>query len=143
MQTVGAQWLIVSLGGSPFTVSLVQTATTLPTFLIGLPAGALGDIFDRRRLMIGSQVFMLLAAAALGALTLAGEIGTTTVLLLTFGIGLGSAVLRPSWQAVQPELVERDEIPQAAALNGVSMNMARAGGPAIGGAVVAVTSAGV
>jgi MFS family permease len=143
MQTVGAQWLIVSLGGGPLTVSLVQTATTLPTFLVGLPAGALGDIFDRRRIMIASQAFMLLAAAALGALTLAHEIGIATVLLLTFAIGLGSSLLRPSWQAVQPELVERDEIPQAATLNGVSMNMARAVGPAIGGAVVAVTSAGV
>jgi MFS family permease len=142
MQTVGAQWLIVSLGGSALTVSLVQTATTFPTFLIGLPAGALGDIFDRRKLMIGSQGFMLICATALGVLTVMNKIGIATVLALTFGIGLGSAVLRPSWQAVQPELVERDEIPQAAALNGVSMNMARAVGPAIGGVVVAVTNAG-
>lgn len=143
MQTVGAQWLIVSLGGTALTVSLVQTATTLPTFLIGLPAGALGDILDRRKLMVWSQLFMLVCAAALGVLTVAGDIGIPTVLALTFGIGLGSALLRPSWQAVQPELVERDEIPQAAALNGVSMNMARAVGPAIGGVVVAATNAGV
>src|SRR5437764_1476487 len=137
MQTVGAQWLIVSLGGTPLTVSLVQTATTLPTFLIGLPAGALGDIVDRRRVMLGSQAFMLVAAAALGALTLAHRIGIGTVLALTFAIGLGSAVLRPSWQAVQPELVGRDEIAQAAALNGVSMNMARAVGVgAVSGAFV-------
>ncbi|MFL5896506.1 MAG: MFS transporter [Thermoleophilaceae bacterium] len=143
MQTVGAQWLIVSLGGTALSVSLVQTATTLPTFLIGLPAGALGDIFDRRRIMLGSQAFMLVAAAVLGGLTLAHQIGVVTVLLLTFCIGLGSALMRPSWQAVQPELVERHEIPQAAALNGVSMNMARAVGPAVGGVIVAVTSAGV
>jgi MFS family permease len=142
MQTVGAQWLIVSLGGTALTVSLVQTATTLPTFLIGLPAGALGDIFDRRKLMLGSQAFMLVCAAVLGVLTILDKIGIATVLALTFGIGLGSALLRPSWQAVQPELVEREEIPQAAALNGVSMNMARAVGPAIGGIVVAVTNAG-
>jgi MFS family permease len=142
MQTVGAQWLIVSLGGTALTVSLVQTATTLPTFLIGLPAGALGDILDRRKLMIGSQLFMLICAAALGVLTIMNKIGIATVLGLTFGIGLGSALLRPSWQAVQPELVEREEIPQAAALNGVSMNMARAIGPAIGGVVVAATNAG-
>jgi MFS family permease/quinol monooxygenase YgiN len=142
MQTVGAQWLIVSLGGTALTVSLVQTATTLPTFLIGLPAGALGDILDRRRLMIGAQLFMLICAAALGVLTVLDKIGIATVLALTFGIGLGSALLRPSWQAVQPELVEREEIPQAAALNGVSMNMARAVGPAIGGVVVAATNAG-
>src|SRR4051794_17004736 len=142
MQTVGAQWLIVSLGGTALTVSLVQTATTLPTFLIGLPAGALGDIFDRRKIMIGAQFFMLLCATALGVLTVMDKIGIPTVLSLTFGIGLGSALLRPSWQAVQPELVEREEIPQAAALNGVSMNMARAVGPAIGGVVVAAISAG-
>jgi MFS family permease len=142
MQTVGAQWLILSLGGTALTVSLVQTATTLPTFLIGLPAGALGDIFDRRKIMLGAQAFMLVCAAVLGALTLMDKIGIATVLALTFGIGLGSAVLRPSWQAVQPELVERNEIPQAAALNGVSMNMARAVGPAIGGVVVAAINAG-
>lgn len=142
MQTVGAQWLIVSLGGSALTVSLVQTATTFPTFLIGLPAGALGDIVDRRKLMIGSQAFMLVCATVLGVLTVMNQIGIATVLALTFGIGLGSALLRPSWQAVQPELVEREEIPQAAALNGVSMNMARAVGPAIGGVVVAATNAG-
>jgi predicted MFS family arabinose efflux permease len=78
----------------------------------------------------------------LGVLTVMNQIGIATVLALTFGIGLGSAVLRPSWQAVQPELVGRDEIPQAAALNGVSMNMARAVGPAIGGVVVAAINAG-
>src|SRR3954462_13788629 len=141
MQTVGAQWLIVSLGGTALTVSLVQTATTLPTFLIGLPAGALGDILDKRKVMLGAQGFMLVCAAALGVLTVMDKIGIASVLGLTFGIGLGSALLRPSWQAVQPELVEREEIPQAAALNGVSMNMARAVGPAIGGVIVAVTSA--
>jgi MFS family permease len=142
MQTVGAQWLILSLGGTALTVSLVQTATTLPTFLVGLPAGALGDILDRRKVMLASQFFMLVCATVLGVLTLMDEVSIATVLALTFGIGLGSALLRPSWQAVQPELVERDEIPQAAALNGVSMNMARAVGPAIGGVVVAVTNAG-
>src|SRR3954464_6480676 len=91
--------------------------------------------------MLASQFFMLVCAAVLGVLTVMDKIGVATILALTFGIGLGSAVLRPSWQAVQPELVERDEIPQAAALNGVSMNMARAVGPAIGGVVVAATSA--
>lgn len=143
MQTVGAQWLIVSLGGTAFTVALVQTATTLPTFLIGLVAGALGDIYDRRRLMLASQAFMLTSAAALGALTLGDHATIATVLMLTVGIGLGSALTRPAWQAVQPELVDRSEIPQAAALNGVSMNMARAVGPAIGGVVVATAGAGV
>src|SRR5256886_17165096 len=96
MQTVGAQWLIVSMGGTPLTVSLVQTATTLPTFLIGLPAGALGDIVDRRRAMLGSQAFMLAAAAAPGFLTPSHNIAIATVLALTIAIGLGSAGPRPS-----------------------------------------------
>src|SRR5215216_84341 len=81
MQTVGAQWLIVSLGGTAFTVALVQTATTLPTFVIGLVAGALGDIYDRRRLMLASQAFMLTSAAALGALTLGDHATIATVLI--------------------------------------------------------------
>src|SRR3954453_18337257 len=142
MHTVGAQGLIVSLGGTALTVSLVQTATTLPTFLIGLPAGALGDILDRRKVMLAGQFFMLVWPPVLGGLTVMDKIGIASVLALTFGIGLGSALLRPSWQGVQPELAPREEIPQAAALNGVSMNMARAVGPAIGGIVVAVTNAG-
>src|SRR4029077_19036588 len=105
MQTVGAQWLILSLGGTALTVSLVQTATTLPTFLIGLPAGALGDILDRRKLMLSAQFLRRVVRAALGILTLTDSIDIPTLLGLTFGIGLGSALLRPAWQAVQPELV--------------------------------------
>ena len=88
------------------------------------------------------DVLRLTYLAAAIAFAAIGNFDAAVRMGLTFGIGLGSALLRPSWQAVQPELVEKDEIPQAAALNGVSMNMARAIGPAIGGVVVAATNAG-
>src|SRR4051812_8443693 len=142
MQTVGAQWLMGSLTPNPLLVALIQTATSLPVFLVGFPAGALGDIFDRRRILLVSQSFMLAGAALLAALTL-GDDGTPAVLLaLTFAIGIGMASTAPSWQAIQPQLVGRELIPQAAALGATSMNLARAIGPAIGGALVAAAGAG-
>jgi MFS family permease len=141
MQTVGAQWLMGSLSGDPLMVALVQTAMTLPFFVVALPAGAAGDIVDRRRLLLGSQSFMLASAALLAVLTLEDVTTPWLLLGLTFSIGLGQAMTAPSWQAVQPELVEREEIPQAAALGGMSMNTARAIGPALGGAIVAAAGA--
>jgi MFS family permease len=137
MQTVGAQWLMGSLSRDPLLVALIQTATTLPVFLVGFPAGALGDIFDRRRILLVSQTFMLLSAALLAILTQAGDITPGILLALTFALGLGMAFTAPSWQAIQPELVGRELIPQAATLGATSMNIARAVGPAIGGALVA------
>jgi MFS family permease len=137
MQTVGAQWLMGDLGGGPLEVALVQTAMTLPVFLTVVPAGALGDIVDRRRLLIAAQTGMLVAAATLAAITLAGLATIGLLLGLTFALGLGQAMVMPSWQAIQPELVEKEEIPQAATLGGVNMNVARAVGPAIGGVVIA------
>ncbi len=142
MQTVGAQWLIGDLGGSPLLVALVQTATSLPVFLLALPSGALGDILDRRRVLLFGQGVMLVAAAAITALTLAGAVTPGIVLVLTFAIGAGQAFVTPSWQAVQPELVPRKEIPQAAVLNGTSFNLARAVGPAIGGVLITASGPG-
>jgi MFS family permease len=142
MQTVGAQWLMGTLTPDPLKVALVQTAMSLPIGLLAVPAGAVGDIFDRRRVLLASQSFMLASAALLGALTLAGETTAWLLLGLTFAVGTGQALTAPSWQAVQPELVERDEIPQASTLGGVNMNIARAIGPAIGGALVAAAGPG-
>jgi MFS family permease len=142
MQTVAAQWLMGSLTPDPLLVALIQTAMTLPIFLVGFPAGALGDIFDRRRLLLGSQTFMLLAAALLAALTIAGETTPAVLLALTFALGLGQALTAPSWQAIQPQLVGRELIPQASALGATSMNLARAVGPAVGGALVAASGPG-
>jgi MFS family permease len=137
MQMVGAQWLMGTLSGSTLLVALIQTAVTLPIFLVGFPAGALGDIFDRRRLLLAAQTFMVVSSGLLAALTLAGETTPGLLLGLTFTLGLGQALMAPSWQAIQPQLVGRELIPQAAALNATSMNLARAVGPAIGGALVA------
>jgi len=143
MQTVAASWLMTTLAASPLLVALVQTATTLPVFLLGLPAGALADMVDRRRLLIFTQSWMLAAAAALGVLTLAGVIGPWWLLALTFALGLGSSMNGPAWAAAIPELVPREELPAAVALNSVGFNIARAVGPALGGMVMAASNAGV
>jgi MFS family permease len=142
MQTVAAQWLMLSIDGRPQMVALVQAATSLPALLVGLLAGALGDVLDRRRLLICSQTFMLAAAATLGVVTLTGSVTPWTLLGLTFAIGLGSGLTGPTWQAIQPELVELNEIPQAAALGSMSMNIGRAAGPAVGGLLVATAGPG-
>lgn len=136
-QLVGAQWLMGDLGGGPFQVALVQAATTGPVCLLALPAGALGDMLDRRRLLLSSQSLMLVGAAALAVLTAAGALTQGLLLGLIAVMGVGQALSIPSFQAVQPELVPREEIPQAALLNGANVNVARAVGPAIGGFLIA------
>jgi MFS family permease len=141
MQTVGAQWLMGDLGGSALEVALVQAAITLPVFFVVLPAGALGDIVDRRRLLLVSQTVMLVAAGVLAFVTFTGEISPTLLLALTFALGLGQGLTLPSWQAIVPEIVGRREITLAAALAGVNNNLARAVGPALGGLLVAAAGA--
>jgi MFS family permease len=136
-QTVGAQWLMGDLGGSALQIALVQTAATLPVFLLVVPAGALGDIVDRRRLLLLSQTLMVLAAAALAVLTAADAVTPNRLLAMTALLACGQAVAAPCFQAVQPELVPRAELTQAALLNGVNGNIARAVGPAIGGLLIA------
>jgi MFS family permease len=136
-QTVGAQWLMGDLGGSLLQIALVQTAATLPVFLLVIPAGALGDIFDRRRLLLLSQTLMLSAAAALAVLTAAGAVTPNRLLAFTALLAAGQALAAPCFQAVQPELVSREELPQAALLNGANANVARAVGPALGGLLIA------
>ena len=137
MQNVGGVWLMTSLTPSPLMVALMQTATSLPVFLVGLPAGALADIVDRRRLLLFWQGWMLVAAAMLAVLTLVGATTPSLLLTLTFALGLGAAMNAPAWQAIIPELVSRDDLPAAVTLNGVGINLARAVGPALGGIVVA------
>ena len=123
-------------------VSLVQTAASLPIVVLALPAGAWADLVDRRRLLLGAQSGMFLSAAALAGLTFAGADSPAVILALTFLLGCGNAVAGPAWQAIQPDLVDRALLPQAAALNGVNMNLARAVGPALGGIIVATAGAG-
>jgi MFS family permease len=140
MQTVGTQWLLVDR--SPLLVSLVQAAASLPIVVLALPAGAWADLVDRRRLLLGAQLGMFVAAAALAGATFLGAASPAVILMLTFLLGCGNAVASPAWQAIQPDLVDRPVLPQAAALNGVNMNLARAVGPAIGGVIVAAAGAG-
>ena len=142
MQNVGAAWLMTSLAPSPLMVSLIQTASSLPIFLLALPAGALADVIDRRRLLIFSQGWMLLSAAALAVLTMLGALTVWSLLVLSFALGLGAALGAPAWQAIMPEIVPREELTAAVALNGINFNLARAAGPAIGGLIVALMGAG-
>jgi MFS family permease len=141
MQTVGAQELMLTLTTSATLVALIQTAAGLPVLLLAVPAGALGDLVDRRRLLIVSQSFMLLAATALAALALAGLVTPWLLLGLIFAVGVGQTFTSPTWQTLQPELVPEQERTQAIALGSVNQNLSRAIGPAIGGALYAATSA--
>jgi MFS family permease len=143
MQTVGAQELMLTLTTSATLVALIQTAAGLPIVLLAVPAGVLGDVVDRRRLLIAAQSFMLLAAAALAALAFAGLVTPVVLLALIFAVGIGQTLTSPTWQTLQPELVPAEDRPQAIALGAVNMNLSRAIGPAIGGALYAATSAGV
>lgn len=143
MHEVGAGWLMTSLAPTPLMVALVQAATAAPVFLLVLPAGALADIVDRRRYLIASQVWMMLVATTLGVLTLAGLTTPPILLLLTFALGIGTAMMMPAWGAITPELVQRNELQAAIGLNTMGMNVARAIGPAIAGLVVAMAGTGM
>jgi predicted MFS family arabinose efflux permease len=123
-------------------VALVSTAGSLPVMLFAVLAGAVGDLVDRRRFLLVAQGLTLAAAAALGALALAGQVTPWTLLALTFALGVGTALTAPTWQTLQPELVSPPERQQAISLGAVNQNLARAIGPAIGGLILAATSAG-
>src|SRR6516164_5048466 len=97
MQGVGAVWVMLELRQSPAVVALVQTAVALPVLLLGVPAGALADLIDRRRLLLTTQGLMLAAAAALAVMTWAGTVTPATLLGLTFALGVGTALNAPAW----------------------------------------------
>src|SRR5882724_7590587 len=123
MQDVGESWLMTSLTLSPLLVALVETAGNLPVVLAALPAGALADIVDRRRLLLVMQAWMVIIAAAMGAMALLGYMTPGRLLWLTFLLGIGSAVSNPAWQAITPELVPAEDLPAALSLTGVSINI--------------------
>jgi predicted MFS family arabinose efflux permease len=141
MQSVGAAWLMVSLSAGPMYVALIQTASALPFFLLALPAGAIGDIVDRRRVILFTETWMVLVATILAGLTIAGRMSPVMLLILTFALSAGDAFETPTWRAVLPELVRKEDLPAASALNGIEFNLARAVGPALAGFVIA--SAGI
>ncbi|MFB9236329.1 MFS transporter [Plantactinospora siamensis] len=137
MQTVGAQWLLVHQPNAATLVALVQTASLTPVLLLALPAGALADTFDRRHLLIAVQLFLVVVAVALTLLTLTGRMPPALLLTLTFAFGVGQALTLPAWAAVIPELVPREQLRAASALGSISVNVARAVGPAVAGLLIA------
>ena len=141
MQDVGAGWLMTSLSSSPLMVALVEAADSFPLVLLALPAGALADIVDRRRLLIGVQIYLLIVAGALGLSTLLELTTPWSLLGFTFALGVGTALLLPAWSAIVPDLVSAEEMPSAIALNSMAVNVSRAIGPAIAGVLVAVVGA--
>ena len=142
MQTVGAAWLMVSLGAGPMYVALTQTASALPFFVFALPAGAIGDIVDRRRLILYSEFWMVGVATVLAVATIMGLVSPWLLLVLTFALSAGDAIETPTWRAVLPEMVKKEDLAAASALNGIEFNFARAVGPALAGVIIAVAGVG-
>ncbi len=142
MQSVGAAWLMTSLTTSPMYVALIQTASALPFFLLALPAGSIGDIFDRRKLILRTELWMLGMAVVLAATTITHTMTPWLLLLLTFGLSAGDAIEAPTWRAIFPELVPKEDLPPALALNGIEFNLARAVGPGLAGLIIAVAGVG-
>ncbi|HEX4793473.1 MAG TPA: MFS transporter [Humisphaera sp.] len=135
---VGAAWLMTSLSASPLMVSLIQVAANAPFFVLALPAGALGDILNKRKLLLATQVAMMILSALLGVLTMLGLVSPISLLLILFGIEVFDALAGPAWQTLVPEIVGPNDLRPAITLNSVGINVARSVGPALGGALVAV-----
>ena len=137
MNDVAAAWLMTTLTDSAVMVALVQAASTLPVFVLGLPSGALADIVDRRRYFAVTQLWVACVALLLCLASLAGALSAPLLLALTFANGIGLAMRWPVFAAIVPDLVPRHELPAALALNGVAMNMSRVIGPVLAGALLA------
>jgi MFS family permease len=137
MQTVGAAWLMTTLTTSPVYIALIQTASALPFFVLALPAGSIGDIVDRRKLILVTETWMLAVAVLLAAVTFSGAMTPWLLLVLTVALSLGDAIEAPTWRAIFPELVKKNELAPALALNGIEFNLARATGPGLAGLIVA------
>jgi MFS family permease len=137
MNDVASAWLMTSIGPSPLWVALVQTASTLPVFLLGLPSGALADTVDRRRYFMATQFWVASVATILCAVILLDLLTAPLLLVLTFANGIGLAMRWPVFAAILPEVVARQQLPQALALSGVAMNASRIIGPLLAGALIA------
>ena len=142
MNDVTAAWVMTSLTTSPVMVAMVQTASTLPVFLLGLPSGALADIVDRRRYFAATQLWVALTALLLATLALTDSLTAPLLLALTFANGIGLAMRWPVFSAIVPEVVPREHLGAAMALNGISMNLSRVVGPVVAGAIIASVGSG-
>jgi MFS family permease len=140
MRDVGAGWLMASMSSSATMVALVQVAGTLPLFLLSLPAGALADLVDRRKLLIAMNVLLAVVALTLGVLTQLSLITPQLLLAILLIGGIGSALSIPAMQSLTPMQVPRSELRSAIALNSMGFNVSRAIGPALGGLIIASLS---
>ena len=137
MNDVAAAWMMTSLTATPLWIALVQTAASLPVFLLGIPSGALADIVDRKRYFLTTQIWIAVVASLLSLVIFSGLISPPILLALVFANGIGLAMRWPVFAAIVPELVPRPQLPAALALNGVSMNASRILGPLVAGALIA------
>ena len=137
MHGAAAAWLMTTLTDSPLLIGLVQTAASLPAFLLGVAGGALTDLANRRRLLVGAQLWMMAMAGFMAAMAWSGKMRPVELLVLLLLLGLGSAIHLPGWQTLLQDLVTRDKAAAAVSLNSISFNLARAIGPALGGLLVA------
>jgi MFS family permease len=137
MHDVSAAWLMTQLTDSAVMVALVQTASTLPVFLLGIASGAMADIVDRRRYFAATQLWVCVTALLLAVLALAGGLNAPLLLALTFVNGIGLAMRWPVFSAIVPEVVSRQDLPAALSLGGISMNLSRVIGPVLAGALLA------
>ncbi len=141
MNEVGVTWMMASLASSNIMLALIQTATTLPFLLLSYPAGAFADIFNRRRMLLVLHIWMLASAAVLTVLTFKGLTTEWWLLILTFTLAAGNAMMRPAFSACIPSFVPKDELHNAVTLNSLSTNASKAVGPAIGGLIIAFSGA--
>jgi len=137
MNDVAASWMMTSLSSSPTMVALIQTASNLPVFLLGIPSGAFADIFNRKKYFVITQIWIALNAALLCFLTFTDSLNASLLLFLTFTNGIGLAMRWPVFAAIVPDLVRREQLPAALALNAVAMNASRIIGPLMAGALIA------
>jgi len=137
MSDVAAAWMMASLTTTPLWVALVQTAASLPMFLLGLPSGAFADILDRKRYFLATQIWVAVVASLLAITIFLGALSPSLLLILIFANGIGLAMRWPVFSAIVPELIPRPQLPAALALNGVAMNVSRIVGPLVAGALIA------
>jgi MFS family permease len=137
MYSAASGWLMTSLNPDPLIVALVQAASTLPICLFAIPAGALADIFDKRRYLIVVESVTTAVCAVYAVMVSLGLATPDNLLLFTFLIGAAGALTVPAWQAVVPLLVPKQDLPPAIAANSVGVNISRALGPALGGVSIA------
>ncbi|MGL5165074.1 MAG: MFS transporter [Afipia sp.] len=143
MRDVASSWIVTDLSASPAAVAMIQAAGTLPIFLLAIPAGVLSDILDRRKFLIAIQLMLASVSATLVVLSHFGLLTVELLVGLTFVGGIGAALMAPTWQAIVPELVPKQDLKSAVALNSLGINIARSVGPALGGLMLAGFGAAV